>query len=60
MAKPGSTAMRLVLDYGEVKKKTLNNSGGIPNLENTLERIAKSRFNTKMDKRGGFWHLGIN
>ena len=46
--------MRLVVDYGEVNKKTQNHSGSIPNMENTLERIAKCRFKTKMDKRGGF------
>ena len=35
VAKPGSTAMRLVVDYGEVSKKTQNHSGGIPNVGNT-------------------------
>ena len=39
VAKPGSTAMRLVADYGEVNKKTKNHSGSIPNMENTLEGI---------------------
>ena len=37
VAKPGSTTMRLVVDYGEVNKKTPS----IPNAEKTLERIAK-------------------
>ena len=41
VAKPGSTALRLVVDYGEVNKKTQNHSGSTPNMENTLERIAK-------------------
>ena len=41
VAKPGSTAMRLLVDYGGVNKKTQNHSGSIPNMENTLERIAK-------------------
>ena len=54
VAKPGSTALRLVVDYGEVNKKTQNHSGSIPNMENTLERIAKCRYKTKMDKRSGF------
>ena len=27
VAKPGSTAKRLVVDYGELNKKTLNHSG---------------------------------
>ena len=42
VAKPGSTALRLVVDYGEVNKKTQNHSGSIPNMENTLERIANT------------------
>ena len=29
VAKPGSTAKRLVVDYGELNKKTLNHSGSI-------------------------------
>ena len=57
VAKPGSTALRLVVDYVEVNKKTQNHSGSIPNMENTLERIAKCRYKTKMDKRSGFWQL---
>ena len=57
VAKPGSTALRLVVDYGEVNKKTQNHSGSIPNMENTLERIAKCRYKTKMDKRSGFWQV---
>ena len=59
VAKPGSTAMRLVVDYGEVNKKTENHSGSMPNMENTLERIAKCRFKTKMDKRSGFWQVDL-
>ena len=59
VAKPGSTALRLVVDYGEVNKKTQNHSGSIPNMKNTLERIAKCRYKTKMDKRSGFWQLDL-
>ena len=60
VAKPGSTAMRVVVDYVEVNGKTQNHSGSIPNMENTLERIAKCRFKTKMDKRSGFWQVDVN
>ena len=59
VAKPESTALRLVVDYGEVNKKTQNHSGSIPNMENTLERIAKCRYKTKMDKRSGFWQVDL-
>ena len=59
VAKRGTTAMRLVVDYGEVHKKTQNHSESIPNLENTLERIAKGQFKTKIDKRSGFWQVDL-
>ena len=59
MAKPGSTAKRLVVDYGELNKKTLNHSGSIPNMESTLEKIASCRYKTKMDKRSGFWQVDL-
>ena len=59
VAKLGSTAMRLVVDYGEVNKKTQNYSGSMSNMANTIERIAKCRFNPKMDKRSGFWQVDL-
>ena len=59
MAKLGSTAKRLVVDYGELNKKMLNHSGSIPNMESTLEKIASCRYNTKMDKRSGFWQVDL-
>ena len=43
VAKPRLTAKRLVLDYGELNKKTLNHSGSIPNMESTLEKTASCR-----------------
>ena len=58
-AKPGSTAMRWVVDYGEVSKKTQNHSGSIPIMGNTLERLAKCQFTTKMDKRSGVWQVDL-
>ena len=59
VAKPGSTAKRLVVDYGKRNKKTLNHSGSIPNMESTLEKIASCRYKTKMDKRSGFWQVDL-
>ena len=59
VAKPGSTAMHFVVDYGSVSKKTENHSGSIPNMENTLERMAKSPFMTKMDRRIRFWEVDL-
>ena len=57
VAKPGSTAMRLVVDYRRVNEKTQNHSGSIPNMESYLERTLKCRFTTKMDKRIGLWQV---
>ena len=59
VAKPGSTAKRLVVDYGELNKKTLNHSGSIPNMESTLKKIASCRYKTKMDKRSGFGQVDL-
>ena len=39
--------------------KTLNHPGSIPNMENTLQRIAKCRYKTNMDKRSGFWQVHL-
>ena len=54
VATPGSTAKRLVVDYGELNKKTLNHSESISNMKSTLEKIASCRYQTKMDKGSGF------
>ena len=59
VAKPGSTVKRLVVDYGELNRKTPNHSGSIPNMESTLEKIASCRYKTKMDKRSGFWQVDL-
>ena len=59
MAKPGSTAKRLVVDYGQVNNKTLNHSGAIPNMESNLEKIASCRYKTKIDRQRGFWQVDL-
>ena len=51
--------MCLVVDYGEVNKKTQNHTGSIPNMETTLKRIAKCRYKNTMHKRIRFWHVGL-
>ena len=55
VAKPGSTAQRLVVDYGKLNKKTLKHSGAIAD----MEEIASCRYKTKMDKRSGFWQVDL-
>ena len=59
VAKLGSTAKWLVVDYAELKKKTLNDSGSIPNMESTPEKIASCRYKTKMDKRSGYCQVDL-
>ena len=59
VAKPGSTAQPLVVDYGDLNKKTLNHPASIPNMESTLEEIASCRYKTKMDKRSGLWQVDL-
>ena len=59
VATPGSTAKQLVVDYGELNKKTLNHSGAIPNMESTLEKIASCCYKTKMDKRSGLSQVDL-
>ena len=59
VAEPGSTAKRLVVDYGELNKKTVNHSGSIPSMQSTLEKIASCRYKTKKDKRSGFWQVDL-
>ena len=54
VANPGSTAKPLVLDNGDLNKKTLNLSDSIANMESTPEKIASCRYKTKMDKQSGF------
>ena len=39
VAKPGSTALRMVVDYGEVNKKTQNHSRSTPNMENAGTKL---------------------
>ena len=59
VARPGSTAKQLVVDYGELNKKTLNHLGSIPNMESTLEKIASCRYKTKSDRRSSFWQVDL-
>ena len=59
VAKPGSTAKRLVVDYKKVNQKIKLHSGSLPLMENTVETAAGCRYKTKMDKRSGFWQIDL-
>ena len=54
VAKPGSTAKRLVVDYKKVNQKKKLHSGSLPLMENTVETAA-----AEMDKRSGFWQIDL-
>ena len=54
VAKPGSTAKRLVVDYKKVNQKIKLHSGSLPLMENSVETAAGCRYKTKMDMRSGF------
>ena len=49
----------LLTIYVEVNKKTQNQSGRIPNMENTLELITERQYKNKMDKRSVFWQVDL-
>ena len=53
VANHGSTALRLVVDCGDVNKKTQNHLGSIPNVENTPKTVARCPSKTMMEKRSG-------
>ena len=59
VAKPGSTAKRLVVDYKKVHQKIKLHSGSLPLMETTVETAARCRYKTKMDKRSGFWQIDL-
>ena len=59
VAKPGSTALRLVVHYGAVNNKTQSHSGSVSNMENTLKRLFKCRYKTKTDKRSGYRQVDL-
>ena len=55
VAKPGSTAKRLVVDYRKLNKMIKLHAVSLPVIENTMENAASCKFKSKMDKRSGFW-----
>ena len=59
VAKPGSTAKRLVVDYQKLNHKIKQHSGSLPFMENTVENAADCKFKTNMDKTSGFWQVDL-
>ena len=58
--KPGTTPLRLVVDYGRLNILTYLHSGSLPNMERTLECMALSKFNSKIDMPPGFLATGAD
>ena len=54
VAKPGSTAKRLVVEYRKLNKMIKLHAGSLPVIENIIENAASCKFKSKMDKRSGF------
>ena len=59
VAKRGSTAKRLVVDYRKLNKMIKLHAGSLPVMENTIENAASCKFKSKMDKRSGFWQVDL-
>ena len=59
VAKPGSSAKRLVVHYAKLNERVKRHSGSIPNLERAIERAARTKYKTKLDKRSGFWQIDL-
>ena len=59
VAKPGSTAKRLVVDYRKLNKMIKLHAGSLPVMENTIKNAASYKFKSKMDKRSGFWQVDL-
>ena len=60
VAKLGSTALRLVVDYNELNKQTENRSRSLPNMEHTLEHISSCRYKTNSMRWGMLaWPLDV-
>ena len=59
VAKPGSTAKRLVVDYKKVNQKVKLHSGSLRLMENNVETAAGCRYKTKMDKWSRFWQIDL-
>ena len=58
VAKRGSTAKMLVVDYRKLNKMIKLHAGSLPVMENTIfAALCKSK--SKMDKRSGFWQVDL-
>ena len=59
VAKPGSSSKRLVLHSAKLNERLKRHSASISNLERAIERAAKTKYKTKLDKRSGFRQIDL-
>ena len=59
VAKPASSAKRLVVHYAKLNGRLKRHSGSIPNLERAIERAAETKYKIKLDKCSGFWQIDL-
>ena len=59
VAKPGSTAKRLVVDYRKLNKMIKLHAGTLLVMEKTTENAGSCKFKSKMDKGSGFRQVDL-
>ena len=59
VAKPGSTAKRLVVDYCKLNKIIKLYANNLLVMENTIGNAVSCKFKCKMDKRSVFWQVDL-
>ena len=57
LAKPGSSAKILEVDYKKVNCKIKLHSRSLPLMANTVKNAAGCTYKSEMDKRFGFWQI---
>jgi len=57
--KKDSKTKRMVIQYRKLNSRTKPHAGYLPNMDELVERLAKCKFKSKLDIRGGFWQVGL-
>jgi len=58
--KPGSTAMRLCVDYRVLNSQTLKNAYPVPPMHDLLDRLHGMKVFSKADLASGFWQVRLD
>ena len=57
--KKSDGSLRFCVDYRELNEMTIKNRYPLPLIQETLARLQKARWYTKLDLRDGYYHLCI-